>query len=60
MSNVGSTAPSIPAQYITPNLPTWVIPIFGVLIVIWIATTSYYKFAAIGLVGIIFYWLMQK
>jgi hypothetical protein len=49
------------ASTLTPNLPTWMIPIFGSIAVIMLVNVwpALYSPVVIGLIGIILLWLTQ-
>jgi hypothetical protein len=67
MSNIIQTQQSQPisqalvATYLTPNLPSWVIPIAGVILTIVVVDVwpTLYTPIVIGLIGIILLWLTQ-
>lgn len=56
-----STLSALAGAYLTPNLPSWIIPIFGTIATIIVVSVwpTLYPAVVIGLVGIILLWLTQ-
>jgi hypothetical protein len=60
MSNTTTDLTKVNSPIIQPNLPIWVIPIFGALVLVGLATTKYYKAVYVLILGMIGWWLLNK